>query len=229
MKNNMGLFIDEMKTAKGFEIVIEKMENLVTKFDELGKKVYAANGSGGGFNVLNHGDFHFNNMVFKKDSSGKLCDVLFVSCDFCPHLSRSETFCSFQLDFQLAKWGSPCIDIFYLLYMVASEEARESRDEIVAHYYKEFVATLKNIGYMLKPPTILELNLELLKNGFMEVVIAVCFLPYLFLDPHSQDVELAYENGVEGTMVRKSLYRNEDYKKAISKLVSRFLYNGFFD
>lgn len=83
MKNNMSLFIDEMKSLEGFEIVIEKMENLMTKFEDLGKKVYQPNALGGGFNVLNHGDFHVNNMVFKKDSSGKLSDVLFVRGNFC--------------------------------------------------------------------------------------------------------------------------------------------------
>jgi Ecdysteroid kinase-like family len=140
------------------------------------------------------------------------------------------TIFSFQLDFQLTKWGSPCIDIFYLLYMVASEEARENhRDEIIAHYYNEFIAALKDIGFMSKPPGILELNLELLKNGFMEVVIAVCFLPFFYLEPHSQDLDVAYENGVEGVILRKSLYQNESYKSVVSKLVSRFLYKGFLD
>jgi hypothetical protein len=114
--------------------------------------------------------------------------------------------------------------------MVASEEARENhRDEIIAHYYNEFIAALKDIGFMSKPPGILELNLELLKNGFMEVVIAVCFLPFFYLEPHSQDLDVAYENGVEGVILRKSLYQNESYKSVVSKLVSRFLYKGFLD
>jgi thiamine kinase-like enzyme len=79
MINNVNLFIDEIKTWEGFEMIAEKMEVFVGKFETRGEKVYTANGSSEGFNVLNHGDFHINNMVFKKDSDGKLSDVLFVS------------------------------------------------------------------------------------------------------------------------------------------------------
>lgn len=79
MKNNMSLFIDEIKTWEGFEMIAEKMEGLVEKFDASGEKVYRGNASTEGFNVLNHGDFHINNMLFKTDSEGKLADVIFVS------------------------------------------------------------------------------------------------------------------------------------------------------
>lgn len=78
MKNNMTLFIEEIKTWDGFEMIADKMENLEAKFEASGIKVYQSNGAEG-YCVLNHGDFHYNNMVFKKDSEGKLSDVLFVS------------------------------------------------------------------------------------------------------------------------------------------------------
>lgn len=79
MKNNMNLFIDEIKTWDGFEMIAEKMEGVVKRFETSGEKVYQVNGSADGFNVLNHGDFHINNLMFKKDSDGKMSDVLFVS------------------------------------------------------------------------------------------------------------------------------------------------------
>lgn len=44
-------------------------------------------------------------------------------------------------------------------------EARERRQDVVLHYYKEFTSTLKKIGYLGKVPTLLDLNLELLQNG----------------------------------------------------------------
>lgn len=80
MKNNMNLFIDEIKTWDGFEMIAEKMEGLVGKFEANGSKVFSSNLTSEGYNVLNHGDFHFNNMVFKTNSEGKISDVLFVSC-----------------------------------------------------------------------------------------------------------------------------------------------------
>lgn len=79
MKNNMSLFIDEIRTWDGFEMITDKLEGLIGKFEAQGSKVYQKNFPSDGYNVLNHGDFHINNMVFKKDSEGQLTDVLFVS------------------------------------------------------------------------------------------------------------------------------------------------------
>lgn len=76
----MNLFIDEVRTWSGFEIIVQKMEHAVEKFQELGSKIYEPNTKQfGGFNVLNHGDFHFNNMLFKNSVDGKISDVMFVS------------------------------------------------------------------------------------------------------------------------------------------------------
>lgn len=127
----------------------------------------------------------------------------------------------------MTKWGSPCIDLFYLLYMVASQEVRDNhRIDIIAYYYDEFVKALKNIGFMSKPPNMLDLNIELMKNGFLEVIIAVCFMPFFFLDEHIEDLEIAFENGVEGLNLRKNLYKKPQYKEFITKLMSDFLYKG---
>lgn len=54
--------------------------------------------------------------------------------------------------------------------MVASTEIQDNyRDQIILHYYNEFVSSLKNIGFMNKPPPMLDLNIELLKNGFLGI------------------------------------------------------------
>lgn len=114
--------------------------------------------------------------------------------------------------------------------MVASQEARENnRDDIIFHYYKEFVSSLKSIGFMSKPPGMLDLNVELLRNGFLEVMIAVCFLPFFYLDVHTQDPEIAYENGVEGLNLRKSLYKDPKYKQMVTKVMSDYLYKGLLN
>lgn len=114
--------------------------------------------------------------------------------------------------------------------MVASQEAREnSRDEIVLHYYNEFVKSLKEIGFMTKAPAVLDLNVELLKNGFLEVVIAVCFLPFFYMDTHTQEPDIAYENGIEGLNLRKSLYQEPNYKQMVTKVMSDYLYKGLLN
>lgn len=126
----------------------------------------------------------------------------------------------------MTKWGSPCIDLFYLLYLVASKEISiDNRDEIVSFYYQELGKSLQKIGFMTKPPSILDLNIELLKNGFLEVVIAVCFMPFMFMN-EKHDANIAFENGIEGLELRKSLYRLPEYKEYMKKLLPKFLYKG---
>ena len=54
--------------------------------------------------------------------------------------------------------------------MVASSETQDNyREQIILHYYNEFVSSLKSIGFMNKPPPMLDLNVELLKNGFLGI------------------------------------------------------------
>lgn len=114
--------------------------------------------------------------------------------------------------------------------MIASQEAHaDYRDEIIHHYYEEFVKSLENIGFMMKPPNILDLNIELLKNGFIEVMIVVCFLPFDYLDIHNSNADVAFENGIEGLIMRKALYQDPLYKLMVTKVISNFLYKGFIN
>lgn len=62
-------------------------------------------------------------------------------------------------------WGTPAIDLSYLIFSMANTEGRERREEIIQFYYDEFAATLKKVGYLGRIPTLLDLNLEILKNG----------------------------------------------------------------
>jgi hypothetical protein len=77
MENNFALFIDELKVWKGCEIYVAKFESLHANFMQKGLNIYTKNYPGTGYNVLNHGDFHPSNMLFKREN-GRLVDVLFV-------------------------------------------------------------------------------------------------------------------------------------------------------
>lgn len=114
--------------------------------------------------------------------------------------------------------------------MVASQDVRENhRDAIVQHYFDEFVGALKTIGYMSKAPGILDLNIEVLKNGFLEVLVAVCFLPIFYLDFHTQDLAVYNEDSEQGVALRKTLYRHPKYKEVVTKAASAFLYKGLLN
>lgn len=49
--------------------------------------------------------------------------------------------------------------------MIDNEVRVQHRHELITHYYNEFTATLKEIGYLGKVPTLIDLNVEMLKKG----------------------------------------------------------------
>ena len=54
--------------------------------------------------------------------------------------------------------------------MVASIDTQDIyREQIILHYYNEVVSSLKSIGFMNKAPPMLDLNVELVKNGFLGI------------------------------------------------------------
>lgn len=70
------------------------------------------------------------------------------------------------MNFQNCFWGSPALDIIYGLYNMIDNEVRvQHRHELMTHYYNEFTATLKKIGYLGKVPTLVDLNVEMLRKG----------------------------------------------------------------
>lgn len=127
----------------------------------------------------------------------------------------------------MTKWGSPSIDLLSLLYLVASREVLASnRDELIVFYYQELVKCLQVIGFISKLPNVLDLYVELQKNGFLEVAIAVCFIPFMFMDQIKADVSVAFENGIEGIELRKKLYGHPEFKAFISNLLPKYLHKG---
>lgn len=169
MKDNMRLFTEQLKKTSINETYIEKFEKLQENFLKRGESVYDSGKNS--FNVLNHGDFHYKNMMIKKDNEA-IKNIFFVIFEnfILINVMKYYHALSFysQLDFQLSVWGTPAIDIFYLLYMIASTETRVNhRAEIVTHYFTEFNATLNKLGFMGTVPSLNEFNIELLKNGFL--------------------------------------------------------------
>ena len=80
MLDNMRIFKEEVAKWPGYEKYADKIENLHRLFMRRGSLVFKPSDSSVGYNVLNHGDFHYNNMLFKMDEDpDKVKDVAFVS------------------------------------------------------------------------------------------------------------------------------------------------------
>lgn len=73
------IFIEVLSTWKGYEKYIEPLKAFRKNFVSLGLKSYRPHKGSTTINVLNHGDFHSRNVLFRKDMDGTLSDMIMVS------------------------------------------------------------------------------------------------------------------------------------------------------
>ncbi|XP_058129395.1 uncharacterized protein LOC131290053 [Anopheles ziemanni] len=138
--------------------VAEKLKKLPAK--TLPKAIAAFESDIKGFKVLNHGDFWTNNIMFKYQGN-ELVDAIFV-------------------DFQNCVVGSPIIDLVYFLSSSpAYDVLQKHKDELVFTYHETLVLLLQKMGYLKSVPSLLELQVELLKHGALQVIYALTVSPFL--------------------------------------------------
>lgn len=131
------------------------------------------------------------------------------------------------MDFQVCVLASPAIDLLYAMQnMISMQNRLEHREDIISYYYQEFVSTLKALGFLKAIPTILDLQVELLKNGGLELMLAICFKPFMFIDPTKINLHELVENNETGKL-KQMLFANPDYHEFIQAELPRCLYNGF--
>lgn len=68
-------FVNELKKWEGYEDYASRLSGLESSFFTKGKDIFTAKSNG--FNVLNHGDLNFKNILTKGDEDKN--DVVFVS------------------------------------------------------------------------------------------------------------------------------------------------------
>lgn len=145
-------FIETVQNYGGFETYAEKFKKW--DFPKLSSQWYnVAAPMKSGFQVLNHGDFWINNMMFRSDEDGNPLEVRLI-------------------DFQIPCWGTPSCDLFYLLILSVKDDVKiNDFDEIVAFYHSEMAGALNKLNYDQQIPTLSELHSDLLDNaGFGEFI-----------------------------------------------------------
>jgi len=107
-----------------------------------------------------------------------------------------------------------------------SDENRFTRyDEFLATYHEQFAEALKKFGYLKKSPSLLDIQVEMMKNGNLQVQMNLFTFPYLIIDVSSFTPE-DYAAGPR--MIKMKAFQNDRFKKVMKEALPIFLRKGFF-
>ncbi|XP_018370662.1 PREDICTED: uncharacterized protein LOC108766094 isoform X2 [Trachymyrmex cornetzi] len=149
-------------------------------------------------NVINHGDCHLNNMLFKYDNDGKPIDQIFV-------------------DFQMCVYTTPALDLHYFLNTSPSIDVMENeRNTLLSEYLGTLSATMKQLNCKTQPPTMEELKAILKRSANYGMIASFTILP-LMLCSKSESKDLDEIMGT-GTFINPGL-QSESYKELMIKRI----------
>ncbi|CAD6997577.1 unnamed protein product [Ceratitis capitata] len=183
-KNGIGQFIEFLETQQEFQEYARKFQAM--KYDILKKShelfsVYK-NGKQNEILVLNHGDFHLRNLMFKFDENSQMQDFILF-------------------DFQLCVYAPPVIDLMYSEYIMCSSESRDKYDNFLRAYFEQFNETLRKINYKDKQLTYYGLKMSSLQYRHFLILIISFFVPLLY----ANETTSCYQNPLFNAELRKLL------------------------
>ncbi|KAH8311364.1 hypothetical protein KR044_005921, partial [Drosophila immigrans] len=165
-----------------------------------------------GLNVLNHGDFWSNNMMFSHDSFGKIKDTYLV-------------------DFQMPKYGTVAQDLYYFLISSTKLEDKVTKfDYYIKFYHDNLIENLKILKYSKPLPTLREIHIVLLKYGFWGYLTATGVMSAVLVDPtESASFDNFLSDSDEGVNFKSMLYSNPRYQKHMKIILPWLLNRGVFE
>ncbi|EDW66718.1 uncharacterized protein [Drosophila virilis] len=200
-------FLSSVKMYEGNEDYIEKLKALEPNItDQIFKMAKVDHNN---FNVLNHGDFWSNNMMFSHDAFGQIKDICLV-------------------DFQIPKWGVVAQDLYYFLLSSTKLEDKLTKfDHYIKFYHDSLVENLKTLKYPKTPPTLRELHMTLYKYGFWGYLTATGVMSAVLVDPtETASFENFLSDSTEGTDFKTLLYTNPRYRKHMQAILPWLLNRG---
>ncbi|XP_077275264.1 uncharacterized protein LOC143904443 isoform X2 [Temnothorax americanus] len=197
---------DEVANWPGMKKYSEKIAKLTDHIYKIG--INATKPCEDEFNVINHGDFWVNNMLFKYDNNGKPIQHICV-------------------DFQLCVYTSPAIDLQYFLSTSPSPDVIENKKDVLLNeYLSALSATLKQLGCKTQPPTIEELKAALKRRASYGMIASFSVLPIvLCCKTEAKDFDEILSNGSFSNPGLKG----ENYKKLMMKRLPMYDECGLLD
>lgn len=205
----LGLVIEREWGLEWKDIAL-KLRQLEATIVERGCEVYTRDKSD--FLVFNHNDLWIPNIFYEFDENELVRDVLFI-------------------DFQMPFFGSPGIDLNFLIYGSLSEDTRVSFSKKLLRIYHETLAqTLKVLKYQEKIPTLHDIHVEMLKFGFNGFIAAIAEVPLLLVENNENlEMDLLLAKSTKADEFRYSLFNNPRYTSFMQTLLLEFNDLGYLD
>ncbi|XP_031354684.1 uncharacterized protein LOC116179110 [Photinus pyralis] len=190
-------FREVINTCKRWPELNKYAPKLTSLQEDFMVNLLAANKPSTNFNVLNHGDFWINNIMFLYDSIGHIEDVRFI-------------------DYQVLCYSSPSIDLHYFLIMGADVQTKQKATELLRRYHEKLIHYLIKLSAKTVPPTWDEFFEDFRSRAFYGIVTAAVALPLMKAGnrPDSSIEGFLNSEGEEG--YRHYAFNNSSYLKELT-------------
>ncbi|CAD7093764.1 unnamed protein product [Hermetia illucens] len=185
-----------METLPGFEPYAQKMRKITVEW--LVKKCIEITNQPASFSVLNHGDFHIRNMMFKRNEFDAISEIALV-------------------DFQVPHWGSPAYDLLYMALILPYR----FREMAFRHYFNIFIDVLVKTGYEGELPTYEQLQQEIKAHSCIDLYFQSTMGLFLHMDRSKMDFQM--DAFMTDRALRRSVYNGEAYIAHIKEVVPKLL------
>ncbi|XP_058063032.1 uncharacterized protein LOC131212952 [Anopheles bellator] len=191
--------------------IAEKLLALKKTIVAKGCQVYTRHESDG-FSVLNHGDLWVSNVMYKTDPRGTPIDVILV-------------------DYATGFFGSPAIDLSYLLFTSAANDVTvDDFDLLLQYYHSELVDALVKLKYTKRIPTLLDIQIEMLRKGHNGVMFSTFLIPLRLLeDTTNADLGGLLGRSEEAIAFRARLFSQPRYQDRMEYLLNYYDRKGYLD
>lgn len=162
------------------------------------------------FQVLCHGDPWLNNCLFSYNENRKPTDIIFI-------------------DYQICLWLSPFYDLLYFFVTSTNHNLKENAfDSLIFCYHEELVKNLKRLKYTKRIPTLRDLHIDLMKNGFFATVLAPRLMAVMLMEPRNDStIQNVMNDGADD--LKKAMFSSPAYVKNIEALYTFLEKRGLLD
>ncbi|XP_075145401.1 uncharacterized protein LOC142220259 [Haematobia irritans] len=216
LPNGMRNLLNTLASHDEFSLYFEKIKLMQPEMEKACKDLFNAytlnNGQGDIF-VLNHGDFHMKNLMFKFNQDNQMEDIIMV-------------------DYQISCFAPSIIDLIYSQYMMLSPELRRRRNEFMQYYFSEFLQVLRTINYEGAMPKYSQFQMTSLKYRHFVLYCLAVIYP-IILDNFSKSAEelkdTDFNELLENPDVSAANCNSPLFIKELREMMPILMQDGFLD